>query len=224
MVGRSFIWPLGVAFILGGSVSTTSAGSFSRDVANLKNVAGCFEVTYRFAEDGNHDIFSERYGLEQPVKEWVGFKQNESGVFTLPHVSITGDSRAVPHWYEVWKYHPNEETWTQEVWSQFPDNNARKLRYQCTAPWQKNRWECHAGKAPKPFRDVGAPFGFDRTDYEWLDRKNILLVTENGWLQNQHNKKMKLSETVVAYELGWITYQRLEDKECKTAIDQFSDF
>ncbi len=85
----------------------------------------------------------------------------------------------------------------------------------------RNRWECHAGQAPKPFRDSGAPFGFNRTDYDWLDRENILLVAENGWVQNEHNKKMKGPNTVVGYELGWITYRRIDDKECKRPVDTF---
>jgi hypothetical protein len=84
-----------------------------------------------------------------------------------------------------------------------------------------NRWECHAGKAQKPFRDNGAPFGFNRTDYERLDRENTLLVTPKGWIQNEHNSKRSESGKIVSYELGWITYRRLEDAACKTAFDLF---
>ena len=130
--------------------------------------------------------------------------------------------RAVPHWHETWTYRPDEKGWTQEVWSRSPDDDNRELRYQCTAPWRLNRWECHAGRAPKPFRDYGAPFGFDRTDYDHLDRENILLVTDQGWVQNEHNKKVASDGTIVAYELGWITYSRLPDQHCQVAIDLFS--
>jgi hypothetical protein len=199
-------------------------GSASLSAAdNVRKLAGCFAVTYQFAEDGSHDLFNEEYGLDKPTKEWVAnVRDGNDHSFTLVHVSITDDARAVPHWHEIWAYRPNEASWTQEVWSRSPDDQGRELRYQCTAPWHLNRWECHAGRAPKPFRDYGAPFGFDRTDYEHLDRENILLVTDEGWVQNEHNKKIAPDGTIVAHELGWITYRRLPDQHCEVAIDLFS--
>lgn len=213
-------WGSVFALLLGNYISTASADWLSKEIGYIENLSGCFAVTYRFVEDGTHDMFSERYGLLEPIKEWIGLRQEEEGIFVLPHVSIV-DSRIVPHWYEVWKHHPDQSTWTQEVWSQSPGDARSELRYECTAPWEGNRWECHAGKASKPFRDSGAPFGFNRTDYEWLDRKNILLVTEKGWVHNEHNKKMRSSDTTVSYELGWITYRRLEDNACQPAMEQF---
>jgi hypothetical protein len=171
-------------------------------------------------EDGVHGMFSEKYGLNEPIKEWIGFKQGDKDAFILQHVSIIGD-RVDPHFHEVWRHHPDEKDWTQEVWSRSYKDEGRELRYQCTAPWKMNRWQCHAGKAPKPFRDSGAPFGFNRTDYEWLDRENILLVTPDGWVQDEHNRKMSASDTIVSYELGWIIYRRLEDEACKAAPDRF---
>lgn len=221
MITRTIIGLARAAFTLFGLAGVAFAGPFSKDLVNIMNLAGCFQITYRFVEDGIHDMFSEKYGLNERVKEWIGLQEAEGPIITLPHVSITSDARAVPHWYEVWKFHSGEDAWTQEVWSRSPGDPASELRYRCTAPWRKNRWECHAGQAPKPFRDSGAPFGFNRTDYDWLDRENILLVAENGWVHNQHNKKMKGPDTVVGYELGWITYRRIDDKECKRAVDTF---
>lgn len=205
-------------------VISTSAGagpepSSPKTIENVKQLAGCFDVTYRFAEDGRHDMFSPDWGLQDPVREWVGFERAPNGAVILRHVSITPEGRAASHWYEVWTYHAAEKAWTQEVWGGSPEHSAG-LRYRCTAPWQKNRWSCHAGRAPKPFRDQGAPFGFTRTDYEWLDRHNILLVTPQGWVQNENNKKLNSSGAAVSYELGWITYQRIEEEKCRPAIDR----
>lgn len=175
-------------------------------IENIEDLAGCFAVTYRFAEDGVHDLFNEDYGLDEPITEWVGLERDDGGdALTLLHASITDDGRAVPHWHEVWTPHPDDGTWTQEVWSRTPEHEDRELRYRCTAPWRLNRWQCHAGEAPKPFRDYGAPFGFSRADYDYLDRENILLATDEGWVQNEHNKKVAADGTVVSYELGWIT-------------------
>lgn len=211
---------LGLMAILGNGGNIALAEPNPKGMENVENLTGCFDVSYRFIEDGVHDIFSEKYVLDKPHREWIGFKRGGKNTFILQHATIHNDQVA-SHFHEVWRYHPGKETWTQEVWSQSYEDKERELRYQCTAPWEMNRWECHAGEAAKPFRDSGAPFGFNRTDYEALDRKNILLVTPNGWVQNEHNAKMSSSGTVVAYELGWISYRRLEDKACKSAPDLF---
>jgi len=45
-------------------------GSASLPAAdNVRKLAGCFAVTYQFAEDGNHDLFNKEYGLDKPTKE-----------------------------------------------------------------------------------------------------------------------------------------------------------
>jgi hypothetical protein len=220
MMSYRHLFGLGFIAIMGSETSVISAESLPKGMDNVEKLAGCFNVTYRFVEDGVHDLFSKKYALDKPHKEWIGFKRGEKDTFILQHATFH-DDQATSHFHEVWKYHPGEETWTQEVWSQAYGNERRALRYQCTAPWEMNRWECHAGKAQKPFRDNGAPFGFNRTDYERLDRENTLLVTPKGWIQNEHNSKRSESGKIVSYELGWITYRRLEDAACKTAFDLF---
>lgn len=210
---------LGLALLAGAAVLRAAPDLAARE--HLRHLAGCFAVTYRFAEDGVHDMFSPKWALDSPITEWVGYGESEQGEIVLPHVSVTDDGRAVPHWYEIWRREPGEGGWTQEVWSNFPGHAQSELRYRCTAPWQGNLWDCRAGRAPKPFRDHGAPFGFDRTDYAWLDRTNTLLVTPEGWIQNEHNRKVAASGEVVARELGWITYRRVERAACTPAIEAY---
>lgn len=196
-----------------------AAGSTPIGLDQIHQLAGCFEVRYRFVEDGTQDIFSERYKLTKPTKERIGLERTGEDTFVLQHALFAG-SRPIPHWYEVWRWHADTQAWTQEVRSggRGPDS---ELRYRCTAPWAGNRWECHAGKAEKPLRDEGAPFGFDRRDYDWLDRKNLIQVTPNGWVQNEDNRKMSSSGELVSYELGWITYTRIDEARCEAAPEQF---
>lgn len=196
-----------------------AAGSVANGLDEIQKLAGCFEVVYRFVEDGSHDIFSEQYGLRKPTKEWIGLEKTGENVFLLQHALFLG-SEPISHWREIWSQESNTEAWTQEVWGG-PPGPESELRYRCTAPWTANRWECHAGKAGKPIRDAGAPFGHDRPDYDWIDRNNIILVTPNGWVQNEHNRKMKASGEFVSYELGWITYTRIAEEQCKPATEQF---
>lgn len=213
---------MAASLVLAASTALASDQRASESVEFVTRLAGCFEVTYRFAEDGSHDMFSPDWGLDDPVREWVGLEETADGTIVLRHVSITDDGRAVPHWYEAWKFQSDQKGWTQEVWSHTPGDGRSRLRYRCTAPWQKNLWDCHAGKAPKPFRDAGAVFGFSRTDYDWLDRRNTLLVTPKGWIQFERNQKMASTGQVVSYELGWITYRRIGQDACAPAIDQFT--
>lgn len=187
-------------------------GAAQSRISEIHQLAGCFDVTYRFVEDGIRDIFSERYGLANPAKEWIGFQRAADDTFVLQHVLFAAGT-SFPHWHEVWTRDRDRQTWTQEVRGGTYGATSQ-LRYRCAAPWTGNRWECHAGRAEKPIRD-------EKHDYDWLDRKNILLVTPNGWVQNEDNRKMRSSGDVVSHELGWITYARIADDRCEAAPSQF---
>lgn len=192
-----------------------------RDIELLHEMAGCFEVTYRFVEDGTHDSLRPDYELADPITEWIGFEQTGAREFMQIHASVTPDGRVVPHFHEIWSYRPEHGQWRHRVWSHVPGYHDRELRYACDGTWQRNRWACAAGRAGKPFRDSGAPFGFDRDDYDWLDRTNFVQVTPRGWVHNQHNRKMTEDDELVAYELGWIVYRRVEPGACGDAPEQY---
>ncbi|GGY04578.1 hypothetical protein GCM10007160_35270 [Litchfieldella qijiaojingensis] len=195
-----------------------SDGPTSPGHQQIERLSGCFEVTYRFAEDGVHDMFSEDYGLTNALLEWLELETLPGGSYRLTHVSVL-EERVVPHFHEIWTPLSEEGTWRQEVYSHTPGNPRSEQRYTCTAAWQQNTWSCHAGKAKKPFRDRDAPFGFDRQDYDHLDRHNTLLVTPHGWVQSQQNLKQRESGEVVSRELGWITYHRVDDERCRQGHD-----
>ena len=197
-----------------------AGGSVASGLPEIQKLTGCFEVSYRFVEDGAHDIFSERAALNKPTKEWIGLEKTGENAFVLHHALFVGSEPPISHWREIWSPQSDAESWTQEVWGG-PPGLGSELRYRCTAPWTANRWECHAGKSGKPLRDAGPPFGHDRSDYDWMDRHNVILVTPNGWVQNEHNRKMTSSGEVASYELGWITYTRIAEKQCEPASKQF---
>lgn len=220
MTSRSMI-AICAMVLQAGASGGLAAGAQPEGREHVENLAGCFAVSYRFAEDGVHDLFGDDFMLDEPILEWIALEREDDHRLVLTHVSITPDERAVPHFHEIWSFEADERAWTQEVWSRAPDDEQRSLRYRCTAPWSLNRWACHAGIAPKPFRDHGAPFGFMRDDYADLDRDNIVLVTERGWIHNQHNRKIAEDGTLVAHELGWIVYRRLPEQDCQVAIDAF---
>ncbi len=181
---------------------------------HIARMAGCFQVTYRFFEDGEHDYFSEDYGLEDPITSVNEITSRGPRSITITNYTVAPDGRRRPHWHQVWVYLAEDDKWRQTIWGRTPSSDNREYRFTCEGRWERNRWICDAGSAPKPFRDDGAPFGFLREDYDVLDRHNTILVTPEGWVMSQHNRKLTDAGDLVAHEIGWILYDRQPEAEC----------
>jgi hypothetical protein len=106
----------------------------------LRHLAGCFEVSYRFVEDGVHDQDIRGDLLEEITLE------EQDGVYAFQHYGIV-KGRRLKHWREEWRHHP-DGSFTQTVIGPFEN-----LRYTCTAPFQFHQWRCTTPGAPKPLRD-----------------------------------------------------------------------
>ncbi len=185
---------------------------------HIQQMAGCFEVTYRYFEDGEHDFFSPDYGLDEPITLQNEITARGPRAITITNYAFRGDGR-MAHWHMVWAYLADEGVWRQTIWGRGQGSKNREFRYTCEGTWSKNRWVCDAGTAPKPFRDDGAPFGFLRNDYASLDRRNTIVVTPDGWAMTQQNAKLTDSGETVAYETGWILYERQAASHCRTEPD-----
>jgi hypothetical protein len=166
----------------------------------LKHLAGCFEVSYRFVEDGVHDKDIRGDLFEEITLE------EQDGVYAFQHYGIF-KGRRMKHWREEWRRHP-DGSFTQAVIGPFED-----LRYTCTAQFQFNQWRCTARGAPKPQRDR------ERADYQTLDRENTLQITSQGWVQAENNVKRTATGVAVSNELGWNEYRRVDEVRCRPARD-----
>jgi hypothetical protein len=162
----------------------------------LQHLAGCFEVSYRFVEDGMHDKDIRGELFEEITME------ERDGVYAFQHYGIV-KGRRMKHWREEWRRHP-DGSFTQTVIG--PSEN---LRYTCTAQFQFNQWRCTTPGAPKPQRDR------ERTDYQTLDRENTLQITPTGWVQAENNTKRTAMGVAVANELGWNEYRRVDEGRCR---------
>ena len=183
---------------------------------HIRNMAGCYDVTYYFHEDGTHDYFSDEKPPAIENEEFLAVTRDEPDGIVIQHATISPEGQAIPHWHEVWTRGPGG--WTQSVYGRTPGAEERELRYRCTAPWSMNRWECDIGPAPKPFRDNGAPFGWYREDYDHLHRKHTILVTPQGWVQSERNRKLTEDGELVSHELGYIIYRKWGDDRCEEAV------
>jgi hypothetical protein len=162
----------------------------------LQHLAGCFEVSYRFVEDGVHDKDIRGELFEEITME------ERDGVYALQHSGIF-KGRRMKHWREEWRRHP-DGSFTQAVIGPFED-----LRYTCTAQFQFNQWRCTTHGAPKPQRDR------ERGDYQTLDRENTLQITSQAWVQAENNVKRTAMGVAVANELGWNEYRRVDEGRCR---------
>jgi hypothetical protein len=162
----------------------------------LRHLAGCFEVSYRFVEDGVHDQDIRGDLLEEITLE------ERDGVYAFQHYGIS-QGRRLKHWREEWRRHP-DGSFTQTVIGPYGDP-----RYTCTAPFRFHQWRCATPGAPKPLRDR------ERTDYQTLDRENTLQITPKGWVQAENNVKRAAAGAAVANELGWNEYRRVDEGRCR---------
>ena len=162
--------------------------------AHIKNLRGCFHVYYRFVEDGTHD-----YEFKDAT-EWITLKQ-QPGAFVIQHYGLTGGSIA-EHFSETWSLLPNGD-WRQDI---------GPARYTCVSNVRMGQLHCSSPGAPKPNRDQR------RVDYDVLNRVSTIQVTPQSWVQSETNDKVTKAGKVVATEVGWIEYRRLDNEfSCESA-------
>lgn len=165
----------------------------------IKNLAGCFEVTYRFVEDGTERDLEIRGALESITLE----ERGETLVFQ--HYGIM-EGQTFKHLSEEWTPQ-GDGRWTQKVYGP-----SGAFRYECTAPFEFNQWKCAASRAPKPQRDKNR----NRIDYATLDRSNTVQITPAVWVQSEVNIKRDANKVAIANEVGWVEYKKVDAARCKT--------
>jgi hypothetical protein len=185
-----------MAFLVAVLASHRGAAAAEGAPGVLQHLAGCFEVSYRFVEDGVHDKDIRGDLLEEITLE------EQDGVYAFQHYGIF-KGRRIKHWREEWRRHP-ADSFTQTVIGPFENP-----RYTCTAQFQFNQWRCMTPGAPKPQRDR------DRTDYQTLDRENTLQITSKGWVQAENNIKRTATGVAVSNELGWNEYRLVDEVRCR---------
>ena len=185
-------------------VAETNA-KLEQDKASIKSLCGIYKVTFDFAETFSPDTaykFHNRY--HETGIEYVFLVEETANRIALQHLLIVNDSIIVKHWRQDWVYentdlygyYKNDEwirkditpeqakgTWTQKVFS--VDDSPR---YESYGTWihadGKNYWEGDAD-APLPRREYTK-----RSDYNVMRRHARIIVTADGWIQEQDNEKI----------------------------------
>ena len=217
------------------------------DQKAIKDMCGCYEVTFNFTETFS---FSED-SLYRPSKtkvdkglEWAQLIEDEDDKISIQHLLQVGrpDSpHIVKHWRQDWlfentdlyTYNGDNEwlfekkskdevkgQWTQKVF-QVDDSP----RYEGSATWVhvdgKHYWE-NTTTAPLPRREYTK-----RSDYNVTLRGNRHEITKYGWLHDQDNAKVirekGKEDVVLANEKGYNTYVKVDDSRCQAARDWWKE-
>ena len=225
------------------TVVTNAQSKKEQDKDAIKEMCGCFEVTFNFAETFNYSQDS----LYKPSKtkvdkglEWAQLVTDEDDKVVIQHILQVGnpaEPMIVKHWRQDWLYentdlyvYDGDNNWTFEKkpadavagqWTQKVYQVDDSPRYEGSASWVhvdgKSWWE-NTTPAPLPRREYTK-----RADYNITMRGNRHEITSEGWVHDQDNAKIlrKAGEDdfVLAKEKGYNTYVKVPDARCQAAAD-----
>lgn len=207
-----------------------------KDIAAIKDMCGCYEVDFQYAETFAPDIAYEKaYNYTAKALELAIPLVIEDDFISIQHLLVVNDTMIIKHWRQDWIYEgeeryeyvendqwnyvkmPEEQVkgqWTQEVFH--VDDSPR---YSGSATWVhvdgKNFWEDEAD-APLPRREYS-----HRDDYNVMLRGNRIEITDFGWVHEQDNKKIirktGKEDVLLAQEKGINTYTKVADTKCQAA-------
>ena len=212
-----------------------------KDLASIKAMCGCFEVSFNFAEtfsyskDSTYQASKNKY---DKALEWVQLVDSNEDFVSMQHLLIVGDvlnPYVIKHWRQDWMYENNDSfpyaidnTWpyksndTSEVtgqWTQRVFQVDDSPRYEGSATWVhvdgRSFWSSTAD-APLPRREITK-----RQDYNVTLRRNHHEILDWGWSHDQDNDKLirelNKKDIVLAQEKGYNTYKKVENERCIAA-------
>ena len=229
------------------SVSVNAQNKKQKDINAIKDMCGCFEVTFNFAETFSYSQDS----LYKPSKtyqtgglEWAQLVIDEKNKISIQHILQVGnpaDPMIVKHWRQDWLYqnrdlyvYDGDNNWTFEQkakndvkgqWTQKVFQVDDSPRYEGSGTWihvdGKSYWE-NTTSAPLPRREYTK-----RSDYNITMRGNRHEITDFGWVHDQDNQKIireaGKDDVIIADEKGYNLYKKVDDSRCQVAQDWWKE-
>src|SRR6056297_3035979 len=217
-----------------------------QDANAIKEMCGCFEVTFNFAETfsySNDSLYKPSKAKLDKGLEWAQLVTDDTDKVVIQHILQVGNPAKpmiVKHWRQDWMFentdlytYNGDNHWTYEKkqadevtgqWTQKVFQVDDSPRYEGTATWVhvdgKSYWE-NTTPAPLPRREYTT-----RGDYNITMRGNRQEITENGWVHDQDNAKIirkeGVADVILAMEKGYNTYVKVPDARCQAAADWFT--
>ncbi|VDH04991.1 DUF6607 family protein [Bergeyella zoohelcum] len=234
------------AMLVAGMVSLNAQKK--EDVKAIKDMTGCYEVSFNFAEtfSPNKD-YEKKKNYTSRGLEWVTVAEEAPGKIALQHILVVnpkgeGKKAIVKHWRQDWLYQntdlytfDKENHWKYEKlnskdvkgqWTQVVYQVDDAPRYSGSGTWihadGRRYWESTAD-APLPRREYTT-----RNDYNVLVRTNKQEHFDWGWLHNQDNKKVLRQDgqkdVVIAEEKGLEYYRKVDNSRCVIAENYWKEY
>ncbi|WP_204346563.1 DUF6607 family protein [Psychroserpens algicola] len=218
-----------------------------QDKEAIKNMCGCFEVTFNFTETFSYSEDS----LYKPSKtkvdkglEWAQLIEDADNKLSIQHLLQVGNPsnpHIVKHWRQDWLFENTnfymfngDNAWLFETkkpsdvkgqWTQKVFQVDDSPRYEGSATWVhldgKSYWE-NTTPAPLPRREYTK-----RSDYNVTLRGNRHEITTYGWVHDQDNDKViredGKEDVILAKEKGYNTYVKVDDSRCQAAADWWKE-
>lgn len=222
---------------------SVTAASFTQDRDSILAMTGDYKVTFDFTETV---AFVNGYELKDPKlsggHESVRVVEDRGDFISLQHTLVVGPDEApivVKHWRQDWQYQPervlvfvggNAWEWrdvpvTEQkgAWSQTVYQVDDAPRYGAVAAWTYEdgiaEWTPPHEWRPLPRRDMTT-----RDDYHAVNAVNRHVITPWGWVHEQDNSKLILSDDPVALvrEVGVNTYRKFDGYPISAAEDYWA--
>tara|TARA_B100000787_G_scaffold170146_1_gene164360 strand:- start:11808 stop:12707 length:900 start_codon:yes stop_codon:yes gene_type:complete len=206
----------------------------------IKNMCGCFEITFNFAETFNYSKDSDYKPSKNKISkglEWAQLVTDEKNKISIQHLLVVGRPSKqfiVKHWRQdwifentdfymfngdnVWEFEKKSPSDVKKQWTQKVYQVDDSPRYEGSGSWVhidgKSYWE-NRTNAPLPRREYT-----QRSDYNITVRGNRQEITDFGWVHDQNNDKLIHTEeedVILAKEKGYNSYVRVEDTKCMAA-------
>lgn len=226
---------------------THSQSKKKKDRNAIKEMCGCYEVTFNFSETfqySNDSLYKPSKTKTDKALEWAQLVEDDKNKVSIQHLLQVGNPAKpyiVKHWRQDWLYqntdfymYNGDNNWVYEKkssgevkkqWTQKVFQVDDSPRYEGSGTWVhvdgKSYWE-NTTNAPLPRREYTK-----RSDYNITVRGNRHEITTNGWIHDQDNLKIVRKEgkpdVIIAMEKGYNTYVKVDDSRCKAASDWWNE-
>ncbi|MEO9952349.1 DUF6607 family protein [Nonlabens sp.] len=225
----------------------TAQDKKQKDLTAIKDMCGCYEVTFNFTETFNYSndsLYKPSATKVDKALEWAQLVTDEEDKIQIQHLLQVGnpaEPMIIKHWRQDWLFE-NQDLYTFDAnnkwvyehksksdvagqWTQKVYQVDDSPRYEGSSTWVhvdgKSYWE-NTTPAPLARREYTT-----RSDYNVLLRGNRQEITEYGWLHDQDNHKIIREEgkedVLLAKEKGYNTYVKVDDSRCKAAANWWKE-
>ena len=110
---------LGMLLMLVSVFGQTEKSKKTQDIEAIKNMCGCYEVTFKYTETFAPEIDYEKHlDYTSGALEWAELIQDEDDKLSIQHLLLVSDTMVIKHWRQDWEYenqnvfyYDKENTW-----------------------------------------------------------------------------------------------------------------